>query len=134
MTVEKASCLVAGSISVFHRVAWLTTDIDEFYHLPHIVRPGETISSTGFERREGGKGGNQAIAIARASGSKSNESTVRLDAAIGVDGEYLLPILSDAGVNVSSVEVVKTTHTGRAIIQSSADGENSIGRFFHAPV
>jgi sugar/nucleoside kinase (ribokinase family) len=34
--------------------------------------------------------------------------------------------MTEAGVDVSSVQVVKE-HTGRAIIQLSADGENSIG-------
>ncbi|KAI0771450.1 hypothetical protein BC629DRAFT_770323 [Irpex lacteus] len=48
-------CVVRGSIN-----------IDEFFHLPSIVRPGQTLSSTNLTRRAGGKGANQAVAVARA--------------------------------------------------------------------
>lgn len=43
-------------------------DIDEFFLLPHIVHPGETISSSSLTRRPGGKGANQACSVARSSG------------------------------------------------------------------
>lgn len=98
----------------------LTTDIDEFYSVPHVVRPGETLSSTSYSRRLGGKGANQAIAIAKAGGD------VLLDAAVGFDGDSMLSELKATGVNVSAVKSVDGP-SGRAIIQSSADGENSIG-------
>lgn len=105
-------------------MAQLTSDIDEFYHLPHIVRPGETIASTGYTRRGGGKGANQAVAVGRAC---DNRGAVKLSACIGEDGRDLLDLMVDAGVEVSGVDVLKDQHTGRAIIQSSQDGENSIG-------
>lgn len=37
----------------------------------HISRPGETISSHGFQQRMGGKGFNQAVAVALATGGGS---------------------------------------------------------------
>ncbi|XAO25597.1 hypothetical protein I312_104425 [Cryptococcus bacillisporus CA1280] len=102
-------CLVRGSIN-----------IDEFFHLPHIVRPGETISSTGLTKRAGGKGANQAFAVARAGGQ------VELDGAIGDDGMWVKEMLESAGVGTDKLKVVKDEVTGRAVIQSAADGENSI--------
>jgi len=41
-------------------------NIDNVYQVPHIVRPGETISSQSFLTFAGGKGANQFVAIARA--------------------------------------------------------------------
>lgn len=43
-------------------------NIDLVYRVPHIVRPGETISSGSFLKYAGGKGANQSAAIARAGG------------------------------------------------------------------
>ena len=91
------------------------------------MRPGETIASTGYSRRGGGKGANQAVAVGRAC---DNRGAVKLSACIGEDGRDLLDLMVDAGVDVSGVDVLKDQHTGRAIIQSSQDGENSIGKLF----
>lgn len=90
------------------------------------MRPGETIASTGYSRRGGGKGANQAVAVGRAC---DNRGAVKLSACIGEDGRDLLDLMVDAGVDVSGVDILKDQHTGRAIIQSSQDGENSIGKF-----
>ncbi|GFZ50004.1 hypothetical protein JCM24511_07757 [Saitozyma sp. JCM 24511] len=113
-------CLVRGSIN-----------IDEFFHLPHIVRPGETISSTRLTKKAGGKGANQAYALARAGGG------VVLDGCIGDDGVWVRGMLEGVGVDVGRLRVVENEVTGRAIIQSAADGENSIvlhaGANYHIP-
>ncbi|WVQ74996.1 hypothetical protein IAR50_004604 [Cryptococcus sp. DSM 104548] len=113
-------CLVRGSVN-----------IDEFFHLPHIVRPGETISSTKFTKRAGGKGANQAFAVARAAG------LVDLDGAIGQDGVWVREMLAGAGVGVERLLTLDNEVTGRAIIQSASDGENSIvlhaGANYHVP-
>ncbi|KAJ7585015.1 Ribokinase-like protein [Mycena floridula] len=101
-------CLVRGSIN-----------IDEFFHVKDIVRPGETISSSGLDKRPGGKGANQAVAVARAG------SSVDLVGAVGSDGESVVSFLKSAGVNVEQV-VVDKVPSGRAIIQLSEEGENSI--------
>ena len=101
--------------------ATLTPDIDEFFSLPHIVKPGETISSTAFTRKPGGKGANQAYAVAKAGGA------VDLQGCIGTDGQWIKELLSAGGVGVETLQVVEEEVTGRAIIQSASDGENSIG-------
>lgn len=77
------------------------TDIDEIYNLPHIVRPGETIASTGHDRKTGGKGSNQAYAAARAGGR------VVLDAQIGNDGLAVRDRIAAGGVDVSRVREVE---------------------------
>lgn len=80
----------------------IVSDIDEFFHLPYIVRPGETISSTHLTRGAGGKGANQANAVARAGGS------VVLDGCIGNDGIWVKDGLEKAGVDVGRVKVVES--------------------------
>lgn len=76
-------------------------DIDEFFHLPHIVRPGETISSTSLTRGAGGKGANQALAAARAGGD------VVLEGYIGEDGTWVREMLKENGVDVGRLEVLQ---------------------------
>ncbi|EMD36852.1 hypothetical protein CERSUDRAFT_83888 [Gelatoporia subvermispora B] len=108
MLGRKASCLVRGSIN-----------IDEFFHVHEIVRPGETISSHGLERRAGGKGANQAVAVSKA-GCK-----VHLVGAVGDDGRWVVDYLNSVGVDTDGIAVVQEA-TGRAIIQLANDGENCI--------
>ena len=62
-----------------------------------MVRPGETLSSTFFERRAGGKGANQASAVAKAG------RRVKIIGAIGKDGAHLLTGLKSIGVDTSDV-------------------------------
>jgi hypothetical protein len=71
-----------------------------------IVRPGETISSTTFERRPGGKGANQAVAIAKALGTSGK---VDLECCVGEDGRWLLRELEKMGVYAGGVAVVKVS-------------------------
>lgn len=66
-----------------------------------IVRPGQTIYSHACDRRPGGKGANQAVAIAKAGG------IVSLNGNIGPDGTWMLEHLEAAGVGVTSVNVVE---------------------------
>lgn len=69
------------------------------YALPHIVRPGETISSVSYAQKAGGKGANQAYALARAG------AAVDLDAVVGQDGRWVSEELQAAGVGTVSVSV-----------------------------
>jgi len=65
----------------------------------HIVRPGETISSSAHERRVGGKGANQAVAIVRAGGK------AELFGTIGQDGLWLRERMEYWGVGTSNLLV-----------------------------
>ena len=40
-------------------------NIDIFFAVDHVVRPGETISAKSIELRTGGKGLNQSVALAK---------------------------------------------------------------------
>ncbi len=41
-------------------------NIDRVFRLQHVVRPGETLASSGLQVFAGGKGANQSVALARA--------------------------------------------------------------------
>lgn len=94
-------------------------NIDHVYHLPHLVREGETISSECYERNEGGKGFNQAVALAKAG------QEVWMAGAIGSDGVFLKNELDELGINTSLIKQVNAP-TGHAVIQVDANGNNSI--------
>jgi ribokinase len=93
--------------------------------------PGETVSGGTFASHHGGKGGNQAVAAARALGSVPNGSegigTVVMIGAVGDDelGSGALTTLDDEGVT-SSVAVREGIRTGVALIVVDERGENQI--------
>ncbi|MDR2796964.1 MAG: ribokinase [Treponema sp.] len=94
-------------------------NIDIVFTVDHIVLPGETISSASFERNAGGKGANQAAALAKAG------LDVFMAGKIGIDGEFLLRVLNAYGVDTSNVSVYEGS-TGNALIQVDRNGQNSI--------
>ena len=96
-----------------------SANIDRTYSVDHVVIGGETISSTSLTEFCGGKGFNQAIALARAG------CNVFFAGAIGVDGELLERVLRENGVNTDYLNHVNAP-TGHAIIQVTPDGKNSI--------
>ena len=94
-------------------------NIDHVYRVTHLVRPGETISSTDYKLFSGGKGGNQSIALARAG------APVLHAGCIGQDGEMLAENLRRNNVNSDYLRRGEVP-TGHAIIQVDDVGENSI--------
>ncbi len=99
-------------------------NIDCVYKVPHIVRPGETISSCDYSEFPGGKGANQAVAAARAGAMVFHAGK------IGSDGIFLRDVLAAEGIDTANVAIDRKIHTGRAIIQVEADGaENAIVLF-----
>jgi ribokinase len=84
--------------------------------------PGETVTGRDFSTVPGGKGANQAVAIARLGVS------TRMVGRIGEDsfGWTLLGSLQQAGVQTSSVQADASTHTGIAAIAVDDAGENHI--------
>jgi ribokinase len=83
--------------------------------------PGETVLGREFSRIPGGKGANQAVAVARAGGDCSAIM------AIGEDdfGPVLRGAMADAGVDTTLVRVVPGP-TGVALIAVDEAGENQI--------
>ena len=102
------SMLVFGSLN-----------IDHVYQLDHLVQPGETLAAVSYQKNAGGKGLNQAIALAKAGRQTS------LAGAIGQDGLFLRDILQEFQVDGAHLQVLSAP-TGHAIIQVDSQGQNNI--------
>ncbi len=104
------SLVVVGSLNV-----------DLVARVDRIPVPGETIIGTDFETWCGGKGANQATAIARLG------APVSLIGKVGSDAfaRQLRDELEKTGVDTGAVENTNGP-SGTALIETSADGENSI--------
>lgn len=97
-------------------------NIDLVYRVPHIAKPGETLSSTSLERFAGGKGSNQSVALARAGAPVFHAGR------IGKDGEWIVRMLKACGVDVRFIRR-DAGPSGQAIIQVADSGQNSIVLF-----
>ncbi|MEO6206285.1 MAG: ribokinase [Mycobacteriales bacterium] len=98
-----------------------STNVDLVLTVPTLPRPGDTVLGTTSRREAGGKGANQAAALARLGAS------VALVSAVGDDepGRWSLGELTDRGVDVSRICVVDRP-TGAAVVMVDAAGENAI--------
>jgi ribokinase len=87
--------------------------------------PGETVIGGSFSQHHGGKGGNQAVAAARALGDAAR---VALVGAVGHDpyGDAAREVLALEGVDVSAVAVDRGAATGVALISVDGSGQNQI--------
>ena len=94
-------------------------NIDIFFRVNHIVRPGETISAQSIEKRAGGKGLNQSVALAKVFDKVYHAGS------IGMDGAFLKDYLTGEGINTRFIRE-SDIPTGNAIIQVDDKGENSI--------
>lgn len=94
-------------------------NIDYVYQLAHVVSVGETEATENMKIFPGGKGLNQSIAVSRAGGKVYHAG------AVGQDGDFLLQLLKDNGVEVGFLKTVEEK-TGHAIIQINNHGENAI--------
>lgn len=103
--------LVAGAINT-----------DLVGHMKRAPRAGETIAGTGFAVFGGGKGANQAVAVARSGG------LVGLVGAVGNDqfGIDRLRELRLDGIDVTDVKQFPEVASGVALIFVEATGENRI--------
>lgn len=102
--------LVIGSINV-----------DYVIHTERLPVLGETLTGSDFAMNFGGKGANQAVALARAG------CNVRMLGAVGSDraGELALQNLRDFGVDTSAVMIKDEKPTGAAVI-TVCGGDNHI--------
>ncbi len=92
---------------------------DFVYSVPHIVVPGETLSSTGRNIYCGGKGLNQSLALVRAGAQVCHAGC------IGNDGEDLLAMLTQNGVDTRFLQPIEGP-SGHTIIQVDRHGQNCI--------
>ena len=97
----------------------LNTDL--VINAPYAPRGGETIMGSGFMVNSGGKGANQATAVAKLGGRAYMCGCVGADAF----GEELIKNLRGAGVNTDFVRKIEGTPSGVAIIVVT-EGENRI--------
>jgi len=107
----KDSILVVGSINM-----------DMVIRVQTMPAPGETVLGGGFQTSFGGKGANQAVAVARLGG------TCRLIAAVGDDefGPALRSNLQKEGIDCGALATKAGEPSGVAVILVDANGENSI--------
>ena len=94
-------------------------NIDYVYAVEHFVQAGETLSSKEMRVFPGGKGLNQSIALARAG------AQVIHGAVVGDNGDFLLQVMADSGVDISRIRKVPGS-CGHAIIQVDPQGQNCI--------
>ena len=106
-----SSFCVIGSINMD-----LVAQVDRF------PRPGETLSGSHFGTYPGGKGANQAVALARLGAPVSMLGKLGDD----VFGDSYSRSFAAEGVGTGEIEVVPATSTGVAVIEVDAKGENHI--------
>ena len=96
-------------------------NVDYIFHVNHLPQPGQTLLASDLAILPGGKGGNQALAAAKAG------AEVRMVGATGRDGlgQIALAGLQANGVNTAHVVQVDQA-TGTASINVDAAGENTI--------
>lgn len=96
-----------------------SVNIDHVYKVEHFVRPGETLSSSGYQIFAGGKGFNQSVALARADAMPFHAGR------IGRNANWLVERLQKEGIDTTHLHE-SDTPTGHAMIQVEPSGENSI--------
>lgn len=94
-------------------------NVDYVYRVPHFLQPGETLSSESRSVFPGGKGLNQSVAAARAG------AQVVHGGAVGEGGEFLIEILSCAGVQTERILRCNAPN-GHTFIQVDSTGQNCI--------
>ena len=109
--MDRPSILVVGSINM-----------DLVVRSPHMPAPGETVLGNGFATSPGGKGANQAVAVARLG------APCRMIGCLGRDafGGQLMEGLKGEGIDCTHVRISQDAPTGVAVIIVDAKGENSI--------
>jgi len=99
-----------------------SSNYDTVIRVPHIPMTGETIMAKGVEVCFGGKGANQATAVARLGGD------VSFIVCVGDDGfgDAMLHNFGEYGVKTDGVEQLAGTLSGAAYIYVADCGENNI--------
>jgi len=99
-----------------------SVNVDLVVRSARLPLPGETITGGVFERHDGGKGANQAVAAARLG------VPVRFIGAVGDDsfGAEARAALAAEGVDISGLATLHRVATGIALILVDAAGENVI--------
>jgi ribokinase len=100
--------------------------MDLSFQVPKRPAPGEVVIAESFGQYRGGKGYNQAVALARLG------ATVSLIGAVGADafGDSFVAALEREGVDAAQLQRVAGSHTAVAVPIVTPDGDVA---FVHAP-
>jgi len=99
-----------------------STNMDMVVKTNHIPVPGETVLAGSFFMNPGGKGANQAVAVARLGGSISFISKVGND----IFGKQSSQLFDEEGINTFYILSDEELPSGVALITVDQSGENSI--------
>jgi ribokinase len=99
-----------------------STNMDMVVKTSHIPVPGETVLGGSFFMNPGGKGANQAVAVARLAGNAIFISKMGND----VFGKQSFQLLEEEGIDTNYIVSDDELPSGVALITVDASGENSI--------
>jgi ribokinase len=99
-----------------------STNMDMVVKTSHLPALGETVLGGSFFMNPGGKGANQAVAIARLGGNVTFITKTGND----VFGKQSSQLFDDEGINTSHILADQSLPSGVALITVDASGENSI--------
>jgi len=97
-----------------------SSNVDMIMALPKLPSVGETVTDGSFMQTFGGKGANQAIAVARAGGRVSFMTCVGDDDG----GRAIMAALAKDGIDVSLSIVAPDVPTGAALVMFDIHGDN----------
>ena len=103
-------------------VVFGSLNMDMVMQLEKLPRPGDTVLCPSYQLIPGGKGGNQAVAAAKAG------AQVKLFSKVGNDefGRMILDSLKTIGIELMGVGQSPSLPTGCATVSVDAQGENQI--------
>lgn len=87
-----------------------------------LPRPGETITGNSFHNFPGGKGANQAVAAGKLGGNVAMFGKLGND---NIATQYL-DVFREFSINTKGITIERETHSGIAVIEVDAGGENRI--------
>lgn len=99
-----------------------STNMDMVVKADHIPVPGETILGESFLMNPGGKGANQAVAVARLGGDATFISKVGND----IFGKQSIQLFDEEGIDTKNLFSDNESPSGVALITVDKLGENSI--------
>lgn len=110
-SARPAQAIVFGSVNM-----------DLVSRTSRLPKPGETLMGSAFYTTPGGKGANQAVALARLGVPTQMVGRVGRD----TFGRDLLESLRSVGVQTDAIAIDDTIHSGVAVITVADSGENQI--------
>jgi ribokinase len=117
LEADERRSATSGGVAVVGSV-----NVDYVLHVERRPSGGETVGGATLEIHPGGKGANQAVAVARSGAPVEMVACVGADA----DGELRMSQLAGEGVGLQHVRRAGTAATGAAFVSLTPDGENAI--------